>query len=667
LVLFQGQQSEVKCRAAWGLILALGTVKSGELVRLGNELELDIGAYELRRSGRRLKLERIPMELLLLLVEHRGQLVSREQIVEKIWGKDVYLATDGSINAAIRKVRHALKDDPDQPRFVQTISGKGYRFIAPVLEPETPLEEQATTAAATHLISRPASDRSIWHRLSGWRGPVVVGIIALLAAAFSLYGVRSGSRTSTPPPAGRFMLAVLPFDNLTGDAGQDYFSDGLTEEMISQLGNIDPQHLGVIARTSVMYYKNRPQPLQQIGRDLGVQYVLEGSVRRDSGKVRITAQLIQVKDQSHLWARQYDRELSDLLSLQGEIAHQIAVEIRLTLGHSQGLENLASRPAPVAQPYEAYDLYLKGQYFWNKRTSQSFQQAIDYFQQAIAKDPTYARAYAGLADSYALISGYNTSVAPKAVMPKARAAALRAIELDDSSAEAHTSLAVIAQNYDWDWSTAEREYRRAIQLNPNYATAHHWFGEFLGLQGRFDESFREFERARQLDPLSLIIAADHGAVLYYARQYDGAIAQFRAVLEMEPNFPRAYNVLGPYAEKGMYADAAAQMDKWGKTPGDRSWLLAWRVYFYGRSGDQSRARHALGQLKQLNQRQTLDPTPLVVANIGLGDKKEALLWLERACADRSTALTGIKVNPVFDPLRSEPRFQELLRRMGLAN
>jgi TolB-like protein/DNA-binding winged helix-turn-helix (wHTH) protein/Tfp pilus assembly protein PilF len=647
--------------------LALETVKSAELVRLGNELELDIGAFELRRSGRRLKLERIPMELLLLLVEHRGQLVSREQIVEKIWGKDVYLATDGSINAAIRKVRHALKDDPDQPRFVQTISGKGYRFIAPVVEAETPLEEQATTAAATHVISAPAAEGGIWHRLSGWRGPLLVGIIALLAAAFSIYGGRSGSRTSTPPPAGRFMLAVLPFDNLTGDSGQDYFSDGLTEEMISQLGNVDPQHLGVIARTSVMYYKNRPQPLQQIGRDLGVQYVLEGSVRRDSGKVRITAQLIQVRDQSHLWTRQYDRELSDLLSLQGEIAHEIAVEIRLTLGESQGLENLASRPAPVAQQYEAYDLYLKGQYFWNKRTSQSFQQAIDYFQQAIAKDPSYARAYAGLADSYALISGYNSSVAAKAVMPKARAAALRATELDDSSAEAHTSLAVIAQNYDWDWSTAEREYRRAIQLNPNYATAHHWFGEFLGLQGRFDESFREFERARQLDPLSLIIAADHGAVLYYARQYDGSIAQFRAVLEMEPNFPRAYNVLGPYAEKGMYAEAAAQMDKWGKSPGDKSWLLAWRAYFYGRSGDQSRARHALGQLQRLNQRQHLDPAPLVLANIGLGDKKEALLWLEKACADRSTALTGIKVNPVFDPLRSEPRFQELLRRVGLAN
>lgn len=646
--------------------MALETVKSAEVVRLGEDLELDLGAYELRRSGHRLRLERIPMEVLLLLVEHRGQLVSREQIVERIWGKDVFLATDASINAAIRKVRQALKDDSDEPRFIQTISGKGYRFIGPVVEAETALEETTIAPAAPSaetLPSVPAPDRR-W--MMGWHGLLIVGIIAAVIAAAAIYRVRSGSRTFTPDPGGRFMLAVLPFDNLTGDAGQDYFSDGLTEEMISQLGNIDPQHLGVIARTSVMYYKNRPQPLPQVGRDLGVQYVLEGSVRRDSGNVRITAQLIQVKDQSRLWARQYDRELSDLLNLQGEIAHEIAVEIRLTLGESQGLGNLTSRPAPVAQHYEAYDLYLKGQYFWNKRTPQSLQRALEYFQQAIAQDPTYARAYAGLADSYALISGYNGSVAAREVMPKARAAALRAIELDDASAEAHTSLAVIAQNYDWDWATAEREYRRAIQLNPNYATAHHWYGEFLGLQGRFDESFHEFEQARRLDPLSLIIAADHGAVLYFARQYDGSIAQFSAVLEMEPNFPRAYNILGPYAEKAMYAEAFAQMGRWEKNPGDHSWLPAWRAYFYGRSGDPNRARHALQQLKDLNQRQHLDPAPFALAYIGIGDKQEALLALEKASAVRSTALTSIKVNPVFDPLRSEPRFQELLRHVGLA-
>jgi TolB-like protein/DNA-binding winged helix-turn-helix (wHTH) protein/Tfp pilus assembly protein PilF len=649
--------------------VASDTAKSPEFVRLGDELELDIRAYELRRSGRRLKLERIPLELLLLLVERRGELVSREQIVEKIWGKDVYLATDTSINAAIRKIRHALKDDSDEPRFVQTISGRGYRYIGPVTEvapaPQGPIVSPpvpSIEAPGPPLITNEAGRsfvRSRWF--------AVLGVAAILIAVFSVYLMRSVSKTRTSPATGRLMLAVLPFENLTGDASQDYFSDGLTEEMISQLGNLDPQHLGVIARTSVMYYKNRPQQLQQVGRDLGVQYVLEGSVRRDSGKVRVTAQLIQLKDQTHLWARQYDRELSDLLTLQGEIAREIADEIRLTLGDGHEPAEGVARSTLTAQQFEAYDLYLKGEYFWNKRTAQSLQQALDCFQQAIAKDPKYARAYAALADSYALLSGYNSSVAPKIVMPKARAAAIRAIELDERSAEAHTALAVVAQNYDFDWQTAEREYRRAIQLNPNYATAHHWYGEYLGLQGRFDESFRELERARQLDPLSLIIAADYGAVLYYARQHDRSIAQFRAVLEMEPHFQRAYNVLGPYAEKGMFVDALAQMEMWEQPSRENSWKPAWQAYLYGRSGDQPRALQAVEELKRLNEHEHLDPAPMVLAYIGTGNNQEALFWLDKAYAEHSPSLTGLKVNPLFDPLRSEARFQSLLHRMGFSS
>src|SRR5260370_9030518 len=334
------------------------------------------------------------------------------------------------------------------------------------------------------------------------------------------------------------MMAVLPFENLTGDVGQDYFSDGLTEEMIAQLGRLDPQRLGVIARTSVMHFKHSQEQLDQIGRELGVQYVLEGSVRRDADKVRISAQLIQVKDQTHLWAEQYDRGLTSLLALQGEIAQEIADEIHLTLGGDH--KRIAADPKPAASPssYEAYDLYLKGRYFWNKRTVQGFQQAIEYFQQAITKDPNYARAFAGFADSYALVSSYRFPPQQQ-LMPSARTAALRALQIDDSLAEAHTSLALITENYDWDWQTAEKEYRRAIQLDPNYATAHHWYAEYLSFQGRFDESFRESEPARQLGPLSLIIAADNGAILYFYRQYDRAIEQFRAVLEMEPNFPRS--------------------------------------------------------------------------------------------------------------------------------
>ena len=313
------------------------------------------------------------------------------------------------------------------------------------------------------------------------------------------------------------MLAVLPFENFTGDAGQEYFSDGLTEEMISQLGDLNPGHLGVIARTSVMHYKHSQESIAQIGKDLGVQYVIEGSVRRDSERVRITAQLIQIKDQSHVWAREYDRDLGHLLELQSEVAREVANEIEFSLSGRRPIEATRNAAAPVlgAKSYEAYDLYLKGRYFWNKRTAEGFRQAADYFQQAIDKDPNYGRAYAGLADTFSLMSAWYLGPQNE-LMPKARTAALRALELDESLAEAHASLALIRENYDYDWSGSEKEFRRAIQLGPQYATAHQWYAEFLSWQGRFEEAFAESDQAQatgsiisdhyqrlRIDPVSL--------------------------------------------------------------------------------------------------------------------------------------------------------------------
>jgi tetratricopeptide (TPR) repeat protein len=315
-----------------------------------------------------------------------------------------------------------------------------------------------------------------------------------------------------------------------------------------------------------------------------------------------------MKDQTHLWARQYDRDLSNLLALQGEIAHEIAGQIQLTLDDPKQID-AAHQPSLSPNAIETYDLYLKGRYFWNKRTAQGFQQAIECFQQAIAKDPTYARAYAGLADSYAMISIY--SLAPQnGFMPKARAAALKALALDEGLAEVHTSLALITENYDWDWKTAEKEYRRAIQLDPNYATAHQWYAEYLAFQGHFDEALAESERARQLDPLSVIIAADNGAILYFSRQYDRAIEQFRAVLEMEPNLQRAHMVLFAYAQKGQTADALAEIQNWRRGD-DTPWTWAAEAYVYGHSGQQLQARDALKRLERVNRHRRLDPAPML--------------------------------------------------------
>jgi TolB-like protein/DNA-binding winged helix-turn-helix (wHTH) protein/Tfp pilus assembly protein PilF len=636
-------------------------------------------------------------DTLLILVENSGRIVEKEVLMNRLW-PDTFVE-EANLGFNIQQLRKALGDDARHPRFIETVARRGYRFIAPIEEPVdgsvatnqiVPTRAEATGSQVIvgdeefksdlDLVKSPEipstgedkSDRAqkatTGSNISGISRRKMLfaatAVAVILVAAGWLLLLRHRSSAHPQPGAGRLMLAVLPFENLTGDAAQDYFSDGLTEEMITQLGNLDSDHLGVIARTSVMHYKNNQEPLDQIGRELQIQYVLEGSVRRESDRVRITAQLIQIKDQTRVWSREYDRELVNLLSLQEEIAREVTDEIHRTLGgHAKTEPTPQNFSAPKS--YEAYDLYLKGQYFFNQRSVAGFKQAIDFFQQATRKDPGYARAYAGLADCYALIGGYS-ELSQTDSMPKARAAARRALELDGNLAEAHTALALIVQNYDWDWQTAEKEFRRAIELNPNYATAHHWYAEHLTWLGRFDEALRESERARQLDPLSLIIAADNGATLYYSRQYDRAIAQFRTVREMDPNFPRTGLIRSAYEQKGLFINALEEIEKWRHAYGDQPWTWSELAYVYGRSGQQARAEHALQKLLQWDQRRPVDPGAVVWAYIGTGNKDQAFAYLEKAYLQHSNILATLKVEPAFDPLRSDPRYQDLLRRVGLA-
>jgi TolB-like protein/DNA-binding winged helix-turn-helix (wHTH) protein/Flp pilus assembly protein TadD len=630
--------------------------------------ELRTRTRELYKQGTKVKLRPQPFQVLKILVERAGDVVSRDELHDLLWPAETFVDFEQGLNTSIKVLRGVLSDSASEPRYIETLPKLGYRIIVPVEaqaeEPVPPNETKALgqNAAAETPVSEKIPHDRIPQPFAVRRWPLLAGIsIALIAAGLGGYFQSSSSRSAPQPADGRTMLAVLPFDNLTGDPSQDYFSDGLTEEMIAQLGRLDPQHLGVIARTSVMHYKNTSEQLEQIGRELGVQYVLEGSVRRDSDKVRISAQLIQVKDQSHVWARQYDRELNNLLALEGEIAREIAGGIQLTLGNANHVDSARYQVSLSPNSYEAYDLYLRGLYFWNKRTAPDFERAIEYFQQATEKDPNYAQAYTGLADSYVLMAGYS-DVPPKEFMPKARAAALRAVELDDTLAEAHVSLAVIAQDYDWDWPTVEKEYRRAIELNPNYPTAHQWYAESLALQGRFDEAFVEIERARQLDPLSLIIGSDYAVILYFSRQYDRAIEQFRSVLDREPGFPRAHMVAYAYVEKGMYAEALADIQNWRRLgAGPQSMLLA---YVSGRAGQQVEAKQALRDL-QLRPGEKSYAYSIAVAYLGIGDKEKAITWLQKSYTQR-TITTALRVDPTFDPLRSDPRFQELLRGMRLA-
>jgi TolB-like protein/DNA-binding winged helix-turn-helix (wHTH) protein len=628
--------------------------------------QLDPQKLHLSRDGESVPLPPKAAEILLVMLANSGETVSKDELMRSVWPNSY--VEESNLTQNIFLLRKALGETAQQSSYIITIPGKGYRLAAEVRQ----IPKGSATAATDSAIELPVP--AVEPAVAAQRWPAAPKLIWLwlLVPGLVVIGLAGAvvlRRQHPPPPQmqsqaapGRVMLAVLPFENLTGDAEQEYFSDGMTEEMTAQLGNLDPRHLGVISRTSVMHYKNSPEPLDQIGRELGVQYVLEGSVRRDADRVRITAQLIQMKDQSHIWARQYDRELSSTLKLQSEIAQDIAGEIQYALG-ADNFSFDAEPPQQSATSYEAYDLYLKGRYFWNKRTGEGFQQAIGYFQQAIDKDPGYARAYAGLADCYVLLPAFS-GMPPAEPMKKARAAATKALELDEGLAEAHTSLALIHENYDWDWPAAEKEYRRAIELDPNYATAYQWYAEYLMWRGRFDEALRLSARARELDPLSLIIANDYGTILYYSRQYDRAAAEFNAVLDMDPNFPPAHRVFEVYVEKAQFAQAIACIEQC-KTQFGPIWYWSQMAYTLGRAGDRAGAKHALEELERLNRGQPIDPAGIAWAYAGSSDKDHTLLWLNKAYAQRSNTMTVLKVEPGYDFLRSDARFQDLTRRVGL--
>jgi serine/threonine protein kinase/tetratricopeptide (TPR) repeat protein len=927
-----------------------------DVVRFGDGLELDRGAYELRRSGRALKLERIPMEILLLLVDRRGQLVSREDIIARIWGQDVFLDTDNSINAAIRKIRQVLKDDPENPVFVQTVTGKGYRFIAAVTEVSVPaqqggdgnpgteaqtiepdlvishyrIEEKIASGgmgdvfqaedlrlgrrvALKFLSDKSASDSHALQRFSlearaasslnhpnictiyeieehegrpvivmellegetlrqrMRRGPLEIdhlldlgihvadalqaahakGIIhrdikpgnifitqsgqvkvldfglakltaghavpvgefeepltregvlpgtkhymspeqlrdeeidgrsdifslgvvlyematgkkpfpgnnalavanatlnsqavpplhinpklpvefdaiigktlekktdsryqtaaelqsdlqllrkklefpntvrqdepaqfanrrslrsswspwqwgASLAALFvvvfvaGIYGLHERARSQSTGGQHRVMLAVLPFANLSNDPEQEYFSDGLTEETITDLGELNPERLGVIARTSATAYKHTNKTIAQIGHELGVDFVLEGSVRREGGIARISAQLIRVQDQVHLWAHNYDRETGGLLALQNELGRAIAQQVQVKLAPPYGVRSI-NKYAPNP---DAYELYLKGRFYLNQRTYAEIDKSTGYFQRAIEKDPGFALAYAGLADSYLA----NAIRSPQDFEPKAKAAASRALELDDDLAEAHAALGAEKADFEYDWRGAEQEFKRAIELNPNYAEVHFRYAwTYLTPLGKSEQAIAEMKKALELDPFSRIYNTVFGLTYFYARKYDQAEEQFRKAIELNPDFfVTYYHFAWLYSQVGQYQNAISELTQGRLLSGDEGTVKT-------AASDEVALRKALAAegAKGFWQ-QLLRSNEKLVGNIGefdtpqlyarLGDKQKALEWLDRNYEQRRALGSLLNVDPAFDSLHSDQRFGDLVRRMGL--
>ena len=631
------------------------------VVRFGT-YEVSLQSGEVRKAGLRIRVQQQPMKLLQILLEHPRKVVTREELRSRVWPNESFGDFDQALNIAIGKLRSALGDSAENPRFIETLPKRGYRFIADVsvldadrpkmaesVAGDPPAPEPGHTLQGTGLAVAPK--RRLW--LTGRVTGALAFVLSLSILSVWLF------RSRGPAPAGIRSLAVLPLENLSGDASQNYFADGMTDELITDLAQISA--LRVISRTSVMAYKGARKPLPQIARELNVDAVVEGTVLRSGDQVRITAQLIEASTDKHLWSQSYEGELRDTLALQSRVASAIADQIRINLTPR---EQAALKNVKVVNP-EAYESYLKGRYFWNKRTADGLKAALAYFKQAIEEDPKYAKAYSGLADTYALLGDWQYAVmTPKEAFPEAKAAAIHALELDNTLGEAHNSLAFVLDGFDWDLDAGGREFQRAIELNPGYATAHHWYAWHLTLLGRFDEALAEMRKAENLDPLSLIINADLAELLGLAHSYDDSIRQSLKTIEMDPNFALAHNQLAQaYLQKHMYAEAVAELQKAVELSRDSPTCIANLARAYVASGKREEAVKLLNTLKKRSTTGYSNASEIAMIYASLGDTDQAMNWLEKGFEERFNP--GVLLRPGFDPLRSDPRFQNLLRRIGL--
>lgn len=632
-----------------------------EVLPKRDDLQLDLSRYELRRGRSVLRLEKIPMELLILLVERSQQLVSREEIVQRLWGRDVFLDTEQGINTAIRKIRLALRDDPEQPRYLQTVVGKGYRFIGPItvlgngkrIEASRDLEKPAPAAvqASTSPTRRPALLRAALVAVA------VLVIAGFLAFGFDLLGSRQRLLSR------KFeirSIAVLPLDNLSGDPAQEYLADGLTDELITHLAKLGS--LKVISRTSVMQYKSTRKSLPEIAHALGVDSVVEGSVVRSGDKVRVTVQLIRTADDRHLWAEDYDRELGDVIDLQREIAGTIARQVTQSLNKDQ--QAYFDRRSP--RDPQLNEAYLRGLYFWDKRTEPDLRRAIENFNLAISRDPAFAPAYAGVANSYNLLWYLGWMKADEAV-PQARSAVEKALMLDPSSAEAHVALAYLKHHYDWDWSGAETEHRRAIELSPGYSLAHQWYGYYLRSVGRFDEALTENERARELDPLSVLKTLRVADA--YARKHDEAMSStlIHRAMELNPSDSQPHFSLAEWMEKGgQVSGAAAEWSTALQLDTDQELVNLFDKVLHTSgfpAAKRAVSERLLERMATRAKTRYVSPRGFVELYLEIGDKENALRCLDTAFAEHSSFLVQVAHDPLYDSLKADPRFRAMLQRM----
>ena len=612
------------------------------------EFEFDPSSGELRKDGLKVRLQEQPFQILTLLLKRPGEVVTREEVRQALWPGDTFVDFDVGLNSAIKRLRDALSDSADSPRFVETLPRRGYRFIAPLETP--PGSPPATPEAPPRPALPPRS------RLRSWGGAVSLVAAVALVAGLIVTGTwprLRGQLASAPIRS----LAVLPFENLSGDPEQDYFVDGMTDAVITDLAQV--RALRVISRTSVMQYNLAKKALPRIGEELDVDAVVEGTVTRSGDRVRVTAQLIQAATDRHLWAQSYERELRDVLSLQGEVAAAIAQAIQVKL---QPEENRRMTQAQAPVDPEAYEAYLKGRFYWSKRSAETSLKAVGYFQQAIERDLAYAPAYSGLSDTYRAFDVQGLAP-PHECMPKAEAAARKALALDDTLAEAHASLAGVLYRYDWDWEGAEREFRLSLELEPSYAEGHRAYAVYLMTVRRHEEALAEARRARELSPLSLVINTEMGMALVRLGRYDEAIQQLQKTLEIDPKFARVYQTLAfAYEGKGDWPRAMEALER--RPGGGQGRAYPWLGYAYGVTGRRREALEMLARLEKLSHERYVSPQGPAIIQLGLGNRDQAMVWLEKAYDARAFEVLGFS-GPLFDRLSGDPQFQDLLRRMRL--
>jgi TolB-like protein/tetratricopeptide (TPR) repeat protein len=575
--------------------------------------EVDFRARELRKGGIRIRLQDQPFEILSAMLDRPGEVVTREELRQRLWPDGTFVDFEHSLNAAVKRLRAALGDDAENPRFIETLHRRGYRFIAPVES------DHGHPIRNLHVVRPPAA--------------------------------RTAERATV-------RLVVLPFANLSGDSAQEYFSDGLTEEMITQIGRLCPGRLGVIARTSSMLFKRSAKGASDIGRELGVDYLLEGSVRREGERVRITAQLIETGTEVHLWAETYDRSVGEALILQTDVAAHIARSLAMELVPDQ-VEVLGRS---TSRRTEAYQAYLKGRYQWNRGTLEGVTTALSFYDRALEIDPDFAAAHAAVARARVSLA-INSRQPGRAPLEQARAAALRAIELDPGISDAHVALAEVRRALEWNWRVAEDEYRTAIALSPSCETAHRFFAHFLASMGRFAEAKAEADRACDVDPLCMVVATSAAWVRYVAGEFPGAIDRCRHLLDMDPSFRYTRRVLGAaLIGAGKADEAAVELEKIGD---EDPISLAWLAQAKALAGAREEAARITERIEAEAARSYLSAYHLAIAHTAIGRLDRAFELLAQAASDRDPALINVAVEPRFDSLRSDPRYAALAGRLGL--